>query len=129
MKVSLPIAALAVGATGLGVLYWSVARPQDTTAAFVCPEAQPQTTGMALKETPADVARASAALTSSEQENAISVIAADLRRRHPHANKTEIVNYLLTAYCPLVKKQNTLSDREKREKMDQFSTQVYKIVN
>jgi hypothetical protein len=129
MKVSLPIAALAVGAAGLGVLYWWMTRPQSTTAAFVCPEAQPQTTGMALKETPADVARASAALSGSEQENAISVIAADLRRRHPWADKTEIVNYLLTAYCPLVKKQNTLSDREKRKKMDQFSTQVYKIVN
>ena len=84
---------------------------------------------MALKETPADVARASAALSGSEQENAISVIAADLRRRHPQADKSEIVNYLLTAYCPLVKKQNTLSDREKREKMNRFSTQVYNIVN
>ena len=77
---------------------------------------------MALKETPADVARASAALSGSEQENAISVIAADLKRRYPRADNTEIVNHLLTAYCPLVKKQNMLSDREKREKINRFFT-------
>jgi hypothetical protein len=83
---------------------------------------------MALKETAGDIARASAALSGPEQENTIRVLAAELKRRHPQAGSSEIVNYLLTAYCPLVKAENGLSDREKRQKMDRFSSQVFTIV-
>jgi hypothetical protein len=129
MTVKLALAALVLGATGLGMLYLWMARPQNATATFICPEIQPRTTRMALKETVADVARASAALSGPEPDNAIRVIAADLKRRHPQADSAEIVNYLMTAYCPLVKAQSGLSDREKREKMDRFSTQVYTIVH
>jgi hypothetical protein len=83
---------------------------------------------MALKETAGDIARASSALSGPEQENTIRVLAAELKRRHPEASNSEIVNYLLTAYCPLVKAENGLSDREKRQKMDRFSSQVFTIV-
>jgi hypothetical protein len=83
---------------------------------------------MALKETTADLTRASAALSGPEQENTIRIIAAELKRRHPQAGSAEIVNYLLTAYCPLVKEESGLSDREKRERMDRFSTQIFTIV-
>ena len=83
---------------------------------------------MALKETAGDVARASSALSGPGQENTIRVLAAELKRRHPQADRSDIVNYLLTAYCPLVKADNGLSDREKREKMDRFSSQVSTIV-
>ena len=41
----------------------------------------------------------------------------------------EIVNYLLTAYCPTCERESGLSDREKREKMHRFSTQAYTIVH
>ncbi len=129
MTTKLAVAALVIGVMGLSALYSWIARPQNFTAAFICPEAQPRTTRMAIEETAADVARASAALSGPEQENAISVIAAELKRRHPQADSAEIANYLLTAYCPLVKVQSGLSDQEKRERMDRFSTQVYSIVH
>jgi hypothetical protein len=128
MTVKLALAALVVGAAGLGMVYLRMARPQDTTAKFVCPETQPRTTGMALKETTADVTRYSAALSGPERENAIREIATDLKSRYPQADGAEIVNYLLTAYCPLVKEQSELSDREKREMMDGFSAQAYALV-
>jgi hypothetical protein len=64
-----------------------------------------------------------------EPENAIRVIAAGLKRRHPQVDSAEIINYLLTAYCPVVKEESGLSDQERREKMDRFSTQVYNILN
>lgn len=129
MTVKLALAALALGTTGLGTIYWRMTRPQNATATFICPESQPRTTQIAIKETAADVAGASAALSGPEPENAIRVIAADLKRRHPQADSAEIVNYLLTAYCPLVKGESGLSDREKREKMHRFSTQAYTIVH
>ena len=128
MIVKLAVAALIVGATGLGILQLWMARSQNTTATFICPETQPRTTRIALKETAADVTSVSAALSGPTPENAIRVIAADLKRRHPQVDSAEIVNYLLTAYCPLVKEERGLSDQEGRERMDRFSAQVYALV-
>jgi hypothetical protein len=105
-----------------------MARSQNTTATFICPETQPRTTRTALKETAADVARASAALSGPTPEVAIREIVADLKRRHPQVDGAEIVNYLMTAYCPLVKEESGLSDRERRERMDRFSTHVFALV-
>ena len=93
MTTKLAVAVLVVGVMGLSALYSWIARPQNTSA-FICPEAQPRTTRMAIEQTAADVARASAALSGPEQENAISVIAAELKRRHPQADSAEIANYL-----------------------------------
>jgi hypothetical protein len=123
----LALAAFVIGAASLGTIYWW-ARPQSSSAALVCPETHSRMTAMALKETTADVARASSALSGPEQENTIRVLAAELKRKHPEAGSADIVNYLLTAYCPLVKQENGLSDGEKRAKMDRFSSQVFTIV-
>jgi hypothetical protein len=128
MANKLLLTASVVAATGLGALYWWMPRPPNSAAALTCPEIHARTTPMALKETTADLASASAALSGPEQENAIRIIAAELKRRHPQAGSAEIVNYLLTAYCPIVKEESGLSDREKRERMDRFSTQVFTIV-
>jgi hypothetical protein len=128
MANKLLLTASVVGATGLGALYWWMPRPENSAAALTCPETHGRTTLTALKETTADLASASAALSGPEQENTIRIIAAELKRRHPQAGSAEIVNYLLTAYCPLVKEESGLSDREKRERMDRFSAQVYTIV-
>ena len=128
MIVKLAVAALIIGVAGLSIIQLWKARSQNTTATFICPETQPRTTQIALKETAADVARASAALSGPTPENAIRVIAADLKRRHPQVDSAEIVNYLLTAYCPLVKEESGLSDQERRTRMDRFSAQVYALV-
>jgi hypothetical protein len=83
---------------------------------------------MALKETPAEVARLSLALSGPEPDNVIRAIVADLKQGYPQADNAELVNYVLTAYCPVVKIKSWLSNREKREMMDRFSTKVYDIV-
>ena len=128
MIVKLAVAALIIGVAGLSIIQLWKARSQNTTATFICPEIQQRTTQIALKETAADVARASAALSGPMPENAIRVIAADLKRRHPQVDSAEIVNYLLTAYCPLVKEESGLSDQERRTRMDRFSAQAYALV-
>ena len=129
MANKLLLTASVVAATGLGALYWWMPRPPNSAAALTCPEIHARTTPMALKETTADLASASAALSGPDLENAVGIIVAELKRRHPQAGSAEIVNYLLTAYCPLVKEESGLSDREKRERMDRFSTQVFTIVH
>jgi hypothetical protein len=127
MTIKLALVALVVGVAGLGMVYLRMARPDHTSAKFICPETQPRTTGMVVEETPADVARYSAALSGPERENAIREVATDLKRRYPQADGAEIVNYLLTAYCPHVKEQSGLSDREKHEMMARFSAQAYAL--
>ncbi len=47
-----------------------------------------------------------------------------LHSRHPDVPTGELVNYLVTAYCPVVNSLTGLSDGEKQARMDAFSTQV-----
>jgi hypothetical protein len=82
---------------------------------------------MALKETTADLASASAALSGPEQENAIRIIAAELKRRHPQAS-AEIVNHLLTAYCHC-ERESGLSDRESAEDGSVFHSVLRSCAN
>lgn len=103
-------------------------RTADAADSFMCPETHAATTGSALKETPADLASATAALKGPERENAIRVLAGDLKKKYPGADKAEIVNYMLTAYCPLVAAEDGLGADEKKARMDRFSSQVYAIL-
>ena len=113
---------------GLGAAgFWPVL-PAHTASSFVCPETHAGTTGAALKETPADLASVTDALKGPELENAVRVIIGDLKRKYPDADKADIVNYLLAAYCPLVAADDGLSQDEMRERMDRFSSMVFKIL-
>ena len=102
--------------------------PAHAAKSFKCPEIQAGTTGAALKETPADLASVTDALKGPELENAVRVITGDLKRKYPSADKADIVNYMLTAYCPLVAAEDGLSQDELRERMDRFSSMVFKIL-
>jgi len=95
---------------------------------FECPVLHQTTTPDAIQETAAQRASASQALSGPEQENAIRVIATELRQKYPNATNGDIVNYLETAYCPLVAKETGLSDAEKRARTDLFSSQVEQIL-
>jgi hypothetical protein len=44
--------------------------------------------------------------------------------RHPDASTGELVNYLVTPYCPVVNSLTGLSDGEKQARMDAFITQA-----
>ena len=108
----------------------AIVRPGGLQAenSFECPVLHQTTTPDAIQETAAQRASASQALSGPEQENTIRVIATELRQKYPKATSTDIVNYLETAYCPLVAKKTGLSDAEKRARTDRFSSQVEQIL-
>jgi hypothetical protein len=96
--------------------------------AFQCPAPERLTRPGLLKETPTQLRVASNLLASGDEQNRIGVIASDLRVRYPGVEKAEIVNYLMEAYCPLVSRMDNLGEREKQARMDQFTSEVARIV-
>lgn len=49
---------------------------------------------------------------------------AELKRKYPKAGSGEIVNYMVTAYCPIVAKNASLSDEEKEARLKRYSQQA-----
>jgi hypothetical protein len=78
----------------------------------------------AIQETPAQISELSQVLASGDLGNQILVFVRGLHSRHPDAPTGELVNYLVTAYCPVVNSLTGLSDGEKQGRMDAFITQV-----
>lgn len=96
-------------------------------SAFECPE--PQAPGVAgvIPESAQDVAELSATLQAGDLENRLEVTARQLKHKYPKADRTELTNYMMTAYCPVIAADQGLSDSEKRERLDRFSEQVWTI--
>jgi hypothetical protein len=126
--ITISIAAVIVGVSGLAAMYWWTRPPEKIATGFECPELHAKSSAMALQETPSTVGNISDMLNGGEQENAIRLIVQRLKKKHPDAKNDEIVNYLATAYCPIVARDSGLSNGEKTSRMDQFSSQVYRIV-
>ena len=70
--------------------------------ALDCPKPQPTAKPGILKETPAQMTAVGKQLTGGDTFNAIASATADLRIRYPGVESAEVVNYLVTAYCPAV---------------------------
>jgi hypothetical protein len=96
-------------------------------SAFECPEPQAQGVPGIIPESPQEITGLGNLLRSGDLENRLEVTAQDLKRKYPKADKTELTNYMVTAYCPIVMADQDLSDSEKRERLDQFSSQVWTI--
>jgi len=56
-------------------------------------------------------------------------LVAELRRRHPGAGDAELVNYLVTAYCPVVARLSGLGDAERTARVDRFAGQVRQAID
>lgn len=95
--------------------------------ALTCPVAHPTGGDGVLKETPATIDRLSAELGRADLSGAQGLIA-DLRARHPKATDAEIMNFLITAYCPAVSHRTDLSDAQKRAEMNRVSGAVSKLL-
>jgi hypothetical protein len=93
-------------------------------AAFDCPVPQPVTDQDAIKETPARIAQLSDELKADETGSATEGAIFELKRSYPNATFAEIVNYMVTAYCPIIAENNSLSDEEKRSRLDRYAQQV-----
>lgn len=123
-----PIKVVAGGALLLALLSFGALPARATERVFTCPAPQAATTPSAIQETPAEIADVTSALTGPERENAILVVADKLKKAHPRATNDEVINYMLTAYCPLVAEDTGLTHSEKRGRMDRFASQVRKML-
>ena len=96
--------------------------------ALDCPKPQPMAKPGILKETPAQMTAVGKQLTVGDTFNAIASATADLRIRYPGVESAELVNYLVTAYCPAVAANNKLSEAQKKSAVDGFAAQVMRQV-
>ncbi|MBS0519937.1 MAG: hypothetical protein JSR90_14690 [Proteobacteria bacterium] len=106
------------------ILAAAVLAPGGAALALDCPAPQPLTKPGILKESPAQVAAVGKLLTSGDTYNAIAAVTADLRARYPGVERAELVNYLMTAYCPAVAANPRLSEMQKRDAVQSFSSEV-----
>ncbi|MGI9372827.1 MAG: hypothetical protein ACR2OJ_10050 [Hyphomicrobiales bacterium] len=95
--------------------------------ALECPNPQETASAGTLKETKDDIATLGQQLQQGSAGNAVNEIIYDLRKKYPNATSEEVVNYMLTAYCPVVKEDKALSEDQARAKLDEFAMQVRKI--
>jgi hypothetical protein len=109
----------------LAVLGISVA---GQALALDCPVAQPLTRPGVLQETPAQISELSNLLATGDLGNRIPMIVSDLRARYPGVENAELVNYLVTAYCPVVARLSGVAEQEKQAQLDQFVGQVMQVM-
>ena len=124
-----PIVCILVAIVFLSAPHDRAILPAYAASKILCPEKDIAKTIPAIKETPADLAAVTDALKGPERDNTIQVVIANLKRKYPDAKKEDILNYMLTAYCPLVEAEDGLGADEMRDRMQQFSTQVYNILS
>ena len=96
--------------------------------AIECPTPQPLARPGVLRETPAQIATVGKQLASGDTYNRIAAITADLRARYPNVERGELVNYLVTAYCPVVAALPNLNDSQKRATVETFASEVMQQV-
>src|ERR1700753_715133 len=100
------------------LLFGLMTTPFTAALAMQCPAPQPMNGPGVLKETPSQVQQLSHLLATGDDDNRIHTITADLRGRYPGVQNVEIINYLATAYCPIVQHLNGLGDAQKQARMD-----------
>jgi hypothetical protein len=107
--------------TGLGILAGGPAR------ALECPLPHLAGTPTAIKQTAEDV-RTYAELLAAQGIGAVPEIVSQLRQAHPGASAAEIVNVLVTAYCPVVDGNASLDEGHKRARLTAFSSRLMQEV-
>src|SRR5208282_81266 len=88
--------------------------------ALECPEPQKLAHPGVLKETPTQMAVVGQFLASGKSNKTVPLVEADLRARYPGVENAEVVNYIVTAYCPVVKDTTGMSDKAKQARMNRF---------
>ena len=119
-----PFGSIAVGLAVLGLSSLLPAQAQ----AFECPAPQDQQGPGVLKETAVQISRTADLLASGDEVNRVPEIVDGLRKRHPDVRNVELVNYLLTAYCPVVARMSGLGDAEKMSRLNRFASQASQVI-
>ncbi len=104
----------------LGLLWAGAGFP---ASALECPVPHPSATPTAIKETGEQIAVSSKQLTDRGGAAVPDIVSA-LKKKYPSASNAEIVNYLITLYCPTVAQNAALSDGEKSARLAAFSSEV-----
>lgn len=111
----------AVSATG--IVCASFALPA-VAQSIICPMPQETSRPGVLKEMPDQIAETGKVLASGNGIKRVPEVVADLRKRYPGVSDAELVNYLVTAYCPQVAKLDRLSAGEQRAMVSLFARQA-----
>ena len=111
-----------LGLVGITLLCWS-----QQAMAFECPRMERTGPGV-LQETKQDEKELSRMFLSGNVENAIGVAVSNLQKRYPGASDTELVNYLIGAYCPAVASMSDLSDAQKTGRIEHFAATVFELL-
>jgi hypothetical protein len=96
-------------------------------SALECPAPQTLSRPGVLKETPTQVAVVAKLLESAPPNVTVPLIEADLRARYPGVENAEIVNYVITAYCPVVNDMR-VSDADKQARMSRFAHDLMAMI-
>jgi hypothetical protein len=99
----------------------------EPASAFECPEPQAQGVRDVIPEAPQEIARVGALLRAGDLENRLEVIARDLKQKYPTADKTELTDFMVTAYCPVIAADRDVGESQKAERLESFSAQVWQI--
>nr|WP_294576951.1 hypothetical protein [uncultured Rhodopila sp.] len=110
-----------VSSTALAAVWLLVAAP---CTALECPKPQPAGTPGVIRETPSQIKEVAPVLASGDLGPRVPMIIQTLRSRHPGVPADELVSYLVTAYCPVVKQQRGLSDAQRHELLSAFTADV-----
>jgi len=92
-------------------------------SALECPAPQKLSRPGVLKETQTQIAIAAKFLESAPSNVTVPLIEADLRARYPGVENAEIVNYVVTAYCPVVNAMQ-VSEADKQARMSRFAQDI-----
>ena len=111
-----------LGPLGIAMLCWS-----SQASAFECPRMEKTGPGV-LQETKQDEQALSQMFSGSDVESEIGIAVNDLQKKYPQASDTELVNYLVGAYCPVVASMSNLSDAQKTGRVEHFAATVFEFL-
>lgn len=121
MLSSLLLSRVVIGAAGLLIVSMLPA------FAFECPEPQAQSGAGVIPESQDEIDRLSDMLRAGDLDNRLEVVARDLKDKYPSADNTELTNFMVTAYCPVIAQEAGLSDTEKDARLTAFSQEVWDL--
>lgn len=97
--------------------------------AFECPEPQANTGSGVIQESQQEIDRLSEMMRGGDLDNRLEVIARDLKERYAAVDNTELTNFMVAAYCPVVAQDASLSESEKDTKLAEFSQQAWDLLS
>lgn len=112
-----------IPALAIALLCWS-----QQARAFECPQPEKPSPGV-LQETEQDQKALTQMFAGGNIEDKIGVAAVELQKKYPSATDTELVNYMIGAYCPAVAQMPGLSDRQRTAKVEHFAATLFELLS